>query len=664
MPDNDLEYDLELNASDFPYTFLVPDGDSNGEIRIKLNFLPAGESRLSILSDGYKAKFENGYAVYPEAVSVSSLVGYGLEYNVYEGNVWRGVVQGVAGASTRIDDAVLNSKYGNQYTFEQYDFNNIKDDDPKYKEGDPVILTINYTDSDVAPLDPSSNNPAKLVHDGQPERLLLTLGLPNGQRAQEWGAGWLEERQFFVKDEKDQSPDKPAKPKPAPEKTDPAVDPKQVEYEQQRIDLMEIQAAAELKLKEAKEDGIHLVAGNENNLSEGVLYSTPTFRENSDGTYTSYLTDDQGGLIVGSEKNYGEDYSTLDYLSAKFQQTLPFLFKSPIASALVGSSLQVKNTVDAYKKSKKFIEDGGIDEVLNVDARLLGESKNFAEDFEAIAKKLFNGLFGSFIPVLSPETALVVGSRNSDVSYEIGINTARKSVATGSDKHDDYFFLSHLDETFDGFAGDDIVFAFNGNDSVTGGAGNDIIHSGGGRDKVAGDAGNDKLISSFGDSSLNGGDGADLITAHAGKTQINGGSGNDTMTGGTGRDHLDGGAGDDLIIGDISTMIGNSDRITGGKGNDILSGGEGMDVFIFKPNDGQDVIGVSLPAAGGKIRYEKDLDPSQDRIDLSAFGYASKSEALKKFTQNDDGVTFADQGTAVHLYGVDMEEISSSFLFV
>lgn len=147
--------------------------------------------------------------------------------------------------------------------------------------------------------------------------------------------------------------------------------------------------------------------------------------------------------------------------------------------------------------------------------------------------------------------------------------------------------------------GDDLT----GIDGIRGGAGQDRFVGGAAGETLLGNGGNDTLLGAGGGDTLKGGAGRDLLT---------GGQGRDTLLGGKARDVLKGGAG--------------NDRIDGGAGNDRLIGGGGADTFAFGAGDDRDVI----------RKFADDVD----RIDLRAFGFANKAEALSKATVAGGTTTF------------------------
>lgn len=140
-----------------------------------------------------------------------------------------------------------------------------------------------------------------------------------------------------------------------------------------------------------------------------------------------------------------------------------------------------------------------------------------------------------------------------------------------------------------------------GADQIFGLAGNDTILGRGGADSLFGGVGNDSLLGGAGDDRLFGGDGTDVLS---------GDIGNDVLSGGRDRDRIAGGLGLDTLRGD--------------GGNDQLTGGFGADVFAFARGGGTDLV--------------TDFGLGADRIDASAFDFASGAEVLALCRQSGDDV--------------------------
>ena len=129
-----------------------------------------------------------------------------------------------------------------------------------------------------------------------------------------------------------------------------------------------------------------------------------------------------------------------------------------------------------------------------------------------------------------------------------------------------------------------------------------------GNDLLAGTAGPDTIDALGGNDTLDGGAGSDILVGGAGRDRLTGGGGNDSLSGDAGNDRLIGGGG--------------RDTLDGGAGNDVLTGGAARDHFVFAPGDGRTRI--------------TDFADNVDRLDLTAFGFASVAQA-KQFAGNTAG---------------------------
>ena len=80
------------------------------------------------------------------------------------------------------------------------------------------------------------------------------------------------------------------------------------------------------------------------------------------------------------------------------------------------------------------------------------------------------------------------------------------------------------------------------------------------------------------------------------------------VDGGGPADRLEGGAGDDILrgFGDGDILVGGAgvDILDGGPGTDGLSGGAGADIFVYRVDDGDDLIRDFNPAEGDRIRVD------------------------------------------------------------
>ena len=102
---------------------------------------------------------------------------------------------------------------------------------------------------------------------------------------------------------------------------------------------------------------------------------------------------------------------------------------------------------------------------------------------------------------------------------------------------------------------------------------------------IDGGKGNDSLYGSDGSDTLYGGMNDDYLEGGADNDSLLGETGNDYLAGDAGRDYLDGGKGNDTLSGGAG-----NDSLWGGAGDDKLYGGDDTDVFIYKANEGKDII--------------------------------------------------------------------------
>lgn len=158
--------------------------------------------------------------------------------------------------------------------------------------------------------------------------------------------------------------------------------------------------------------------------------------------------------------------------------------------------------------------------------------------------------------------------------------------------------------------------------------------------QYVGTKGADKLTDTLGLNDLSGRKGNDLLKGKGGNDAIFGGDGNDTVKGGNGYDTLKGDAG--------------RDKIYAGKGLDKLWGGKGKDKFVFAKKENKNTI--------------MDFADKRDKIDLKAFKFKSKSQALSKFSElgndHNDKLIFAHKGTTIIVKGIDMPDLSGADVII
>ncbi|WP_447762571.1 M10 family metallopeptidase C-terminal domain-containing protein [Sphingopyxis panaciterrae] len=308
-------------------------------------------------------------------------------------------------------------------------------------------------------------------------------------------------------------------------------------------------------------------------------------------------------------------------------------------------------------------------------------------------------------------------SVTSSVGYYLYANVENLTLASSAG--DIFGVGNELANVMQGNAGSNLLLGGGGNDVVRGGDGVDSLFGEAGVDQLFGDAGIDYLVGGAGNDTLDGGTDADALYGEDGDDTLVGGGGffSDILVGGAGNDILrgdsglgdydlmDGGAGNDsyyvdtpadltfeaanggtdtvyanidgvgyylygevenlVLLDDTPFGVGNAlaNRLTGsatgnyllgGGGNDILNGkgggdvlfGEaGADTFVFERGTGGDVIG--------------DFVRGSDKIDVSAFGFASFAALQASFSQTGaHGAIVLGNGDFIVLHNVTMSQLT------
>lgn len=191
------------------------------------------------------------------------------------------------------------------------------------------------------------------------------------------------------------------------------------------------------------------------------------------------------------------------------------------------------------------------------------------------------------------------------------------------------------------------------NDTFNGGEDHDILEGGSGNDRLSGGGGRDHVMGGSGDDVVDGGGGRDIVRGGSGDDVVSGGGGDDFLRGDTGNDHIIGGEGWDRLFGDEGNDFleggGGEDVILGGVGDDLLSGGAREDHFVYRGNDGNDVI--------------LDFRPGEDFIDLRLLPEAIRFSELT-IVDVEDGcgvrITHEALGGSIELRGCSASELSAS----
>jgi Ca2+-binding RTX toxin-like protein len=114
--------------------------------------------------------------------------------------------------------------------------------------------------------------------------------------------------------------------------------------------------------------------------------------------------------------------------------------------------------------------------------------------------------------VVPPTVTYVDGGPGDDViegSLTTAASTAVVTAAAGSCEVECHLEVGS--QTFEGGAGDDIVYGDRGNDILRGNAGDDRLYGGIGDDRLEGGPGNDWLSGGFGSDTIDGGEGDDFV---------------------------------------------------------------------------------------------------------------------------------------------------------
>ena len=191
--------------------------------------------------------------------------------------------------------------------------------------------------------------------------------------------------------------------------------------------------------------------------------------------------------------------------------------------------------------------------------------------------------------------------------------------------------------------------------NANGDGGGNYFQGSQGDDEINGKGGNDKLYLWKGDDKFDGGKGRDSVDASWQNKAINANLIKGWVKYGTeqaslsGVENVTGSRKDDTITGNSAANV-----LAGRKGNDKLTGKGGNDKFVFKPNEGTNVI--------------TDFQNGKDKLDLKGFKFKSKAAALKHFSEvgssNDDICKFVFDGTIVKIKGVDLKNIDATDIVI
>ncbi|MCF6444590.1 hypothetical protein [Nereida sp. MMG025] len=258
--------------------------------------------------------------------------------------------------------------------------------------------------------------------------------------------------------------------------------------------------------------------------------------------------------------------------------------------------------------------------------------------------------------------------------HDIRVSLETPDLNTGAAAGDTYQSI----EGVIGTNGDDWIEGDAGSNQLEGGAGNDTLLGGQGSDLLLGGAGDDFVFDSLGGGNLVGGSGNDVLWNISGRANLvdNASDGeeetlNDRLLGGYGDDTLSGGAGDDILVGDFGAIhFAGDDTLIGGTGDDLLEGGDGYDVFVFRPNDGNDLIAdfseTQVLSGANPTILNADFDVRVDTVRLIGFeDILSGQMALNYVQSNENGFAeFTHQGTTITFWGVTVDDLSEDNFWV
>jgi serralysin len=305
----------------------------------------------------------------------------------------------------------------------------------------------------------------------------------------------------------------------------------------------------------------------------------------------------------------------------------------------------VSQGVPQDEKMQRAIWDGGGIDTLDL-----------ANGEDEMTINLQPGAFTSFGDSFLPDTTgeglyFAEGNIANPYLYDGNLSSLLENVIGGAFR--DLIIGNVLDNVLEGGGGADALYGLSGDDTLHGGAQNDLI------------------IDGLGNTTATGGSGNDTVVALSGASDLEGNGNGDVVIGGIDADHLSGGAGNDIIRGEggRGLLFGN-DVIDGGTGDDLLMGGRGVDQFVFRPDEGNDMI-ATFTVGNVTTAATRDIDPTGadfsigvDTIKLIGFSGISAANVLDFVTDGDDGAVFSAQGTTITLYDVTANMLTSDdFVF-
>ena len=203
------------------------------------------------------------------------------------------------------------------------------------------------------------------------------------------------------------------------------------------------------------------------------LFTSPTFTIDPDtGSWFVPGAAFSGGTLAELWALVGEAASQAFLAYFNSQTTLVNeLFGSGITAAQLAAAEAAAQTASA--SAFEALQDFGATLTTSDDVDL--------STFESLAlaqfQSVISAITGALPGVAGALSQLILGSRNSDPTFVVNLDGNVNGSSEG-----DWFYLNDLANTFDGGAGQDILFGFGGDDRLTGGADDDALFGGDGTD--------------------------------------------------------------------------------------------------------------------------------------------------------------------------------------
>lgn len=275
---------------------------------------------------------------------------------------------------------------------------------------------------------------------------------------------------------------------------------------------------------------------------------------------------------------------------------------------------------------------------------------------DAMTINLQPGTFTSFGDSFLPDATgsgqyFAEGNIANPFLYEGNLSSLLENAVGGGFR--DLIIGNVLDNILEGGNGEDGLYGLAGNDTLNGGQDNDLIVDGLGHTTAKGGAGDDVVVALSGDGNLEGNGSDDVVIGGIGADYLSGGAGNDKIRGEGGRGLM---FGDDVII--------------GGQDDDLLMGGRGADQFVFRPDDGNDII-AGFIVGDIDTAASREIDPNAvdfmvgvDTIKLSGFRDIDAANVMDFVSDGDQGAVFSAEDTNVTIFGVSANTLTADdFVF-